>query len=315
MKISLEIRTALLVLTGIILFIFGFNYLKSNDLLVRDGVYFAQYENTEGLVVGTPVTINGFQVGSVEDISLLPTNTHLLVRFRVERQYKFSKNSIAKIYESGLIGGKSLAVVPALDGAPVAQSGDTLQSSIAPGLTQLVNDKLTPLQEKIEGMVNHADSVLMAFNNVFDTAAQAQLNQSIGHLSSALSAIDNITQYLEQSLQSKDGGLGKTIDNLADITTNLKQTTTTLSEADLNGLIENLHQTSSNLVVITNQIQNGEGTLGQLVANDSLYEALQQTNTALQLLLDDLRINPKRYVHFSLFGKKQVPYESSDEGE
>jgi phospholipid/cholesterol/gamma-HCH transport system substrate-binding protein len=315
LKISLEIRTALLVLTGIILFIFGFNYLKSNDLLVRDGVYFAQYENTEGLVVGTPVTINGFQVGSVENISLLPSNTHLVVRFRVERQYEFSKNSIAKIYESGLIGGKSLAVVPALDGAPVAQSGDTLQSSIAPGLTQLVNDKLTPLQEKIEGMVNHADSVLMAFNNVFDTAAQAQLNQSIGHLASALSAINNISQQLEQSLQSKDGGLGKTIDNLADITTNLKQTTTTLSEANLNGLIENLHQTSSNLVVITNQIQNGEGTLGQLVANDSLYKALQQTNTALQLLLDDLRMNPKRYVHFSLFGKKQVPYESSDEGE
>jgi phospholipid/cholesterol/gamma-HCH transport system substrate-binding protein len=134
-------------------------------------------------------------------------------------------------------------------------------------------------------------------------------------LASALSAINNISQQLEQSLQSKDGGLGKTIDNLAQITTDLKQTTTTLSETNLNGLIENLHQTSSNLVVITNQIQNGEGTLGQLVANDSLYKALQQTNTALQLLLDDLRMNPKRYVHFSLFGKKQVPYESSDVGE
>ena len=315
MKISLELRTALLVISGIVLFIFGFNYLKSNDLLVRDGIYYAQYDNTEGLVVGTPVTINGFQVGSVENISLLPANTHLLVRFRVERQYIFSKNSIAKIYESGLIGGKSLAVVPALDGAPMAQSGDTLQSSIAPGLTQLVNDKLTPLQEKIESMVNHADSVLIAFNNVFDTAAQAQLNQSIGHLTSALNAIDNISQQLEKSLQSKDGGLGKTIDNLAQITSDLKQTTTTLTEADLNGLIENLHITSSNLAVITNQIQSGDGTLGQLVANDSLYVALHQTNTALQLLLDDLRTNPKRYVHFSLFGKKQVPYESSDEGE
>lgn len=315
MKISLELRTALLVISGIVLFIFGFNYLKSNDLLVRDGIYYAQYDNTEGLVVGTPVTINGFQVGSVENISLLPTNTHLLVRFRVERQYIFSKNSIAKIYESGLIGGKSLAVVPALDGAPMAQSGDTLQSSIAPGLTQLVNDKLTPLQEKIESMVNHADSVLIAFNNVFDTAAQAQLNQSIGHLASALNAIDNISQQLEKSLQPKDGGLGKTIDNLAQITSDLKQTTTTLTEADLNGLIENLHITSSNLAVITNQIQSGDGTLGQLVANDSLYVALHQTNTALQLLLDDLRTNPKRYVHFSLFGKKQVPYESSDEGE
>lgn len=314
MKISLEIRTALLVLTGIVLFIFGFNYLKSNDLLVIDGIYYAQYDNTEGLVVGTPVTINGFQVGSVEKISLLPDNTHLTVRFRVERQYNFSKNSIAKIYESGLIGGKSLAIVPALDGAPMAQSGDTLQSSIAPGLTQLVNDKLTPLQEKIESMVNHADSVLIAFNNVFDTSAQAELNKSISHLASALSAIDNITQQIDQSLQSKNGGLGQTIENLAVITNDLKQTTSTLSEANLSGLIDNLHQSSANLAMITSQIQSGEGTLGQLVNDDSLHQALHQTNTALQLLLDDLRTNPKRYVHFSLFGKKQVPYEPSDQG-
>ena len=315
MKISLEIRTALLVLTGITLFAFGFNYLKSNDLLIRDGIYYAQYENTEGMVVGTPVTINGFQVGSVEKISLLPNNTHLMVRFRVERQYEFSKNSVARIYESGFIGGKSLAVVPALDQAPIAQSGDTLQSVIAPGFTQLVNDKLSPLQEKIESMVNHADSVLIAFNNVFDTSAQAELNKSITHLSSALGAIDNISQQINQSLQSEDGGLNQTINNLAVITNDLKQTTATLSEADLSSLIQNLHQTSSSLADITNQIQSGEGTLGQLVANDSLYVALHQTNTALQLLLDDLRNNPKRYVHFSLFGKKQVPYESSDEGE
>ena len=315
MKISLEIRTALLVLSGIVLFAFGFNYLKSNDLLIQDGIYYAQYENTEGMVVGTPVTINGFQVGSVEKISLLPSNTHLLVRFRVERQYEFSKNSVARIYESGFIGGKSLAVVPALDQAPIAQSGDTLQSVIAPGFTQLVNDKLSPLQEKIESMVNHADSVLIAFNNVFDTSAQAELNKSITHLSSALSAIDNISQQINQSLQSEDGGLNQTINNLAVITSDLKKTTATLSEADLSSLIQNLHQTSSNLAAITNQIQSGEGTLGQLVANDSLHLALHQTNTALQLLLDDLRNNPKRYVHFSLFGKKQVPYESSDEGE
>ena len=302
-------------LTGIVLFVFGFNYLKSNDLLVRDGIYYANYDNTEGLVVGTPVTINGFQVGSVENISLLPSNTHLLVRFRVDRQYNFSKNSIAKIYESGLIGGKSLAVVPALDGAEFAQSGDTLQSSIAPGLTQLVNDKLSPLQEKIESMVNHADSVLIAFKNVFDTSAQAQLNQSITHLASALSAIDNISQQIDQSLQSESGGLGQTINNLNDITNDLKQTTATLSEADISGLIDNLHQSTSNLSLITTQIQSGEGTLGQLVANDSLYNALHQTNISLQLLLDDLRLNPKRYVQFSLFGKKQVPYESTDEGE
>ena len=229
MKISLEIRTALLVLTGITLFAFGFNYLKSNDLLIRDGIYYAQYENTEGMVVGTPVTINGFQVGSVEKISLLPNNTHLMVRFRVERQYEFSKNSVARIYESGFIGGKSLAVVPALDQAPNAQSGDTLQSVIAPGFTQLVNDKLSPLQEKIESMVNHADSVLIAFNNVFDTSAQAELNKSITHLSSALGAIDNISQQINQSLQSEDGGLNQTINNLAVITNDLKQITATLS--------------------------------------------------------------------------------------
>ena len=175
MNLSKEIKTAIFVIFGLGLFFVGFNYLKSNDVFVRDNIFFAVYDNAEGLMVGTPVTIQGFQVGTIDKVSLLSGNKNIVVRFRVEKDYQFSKNSIARIYEAGLLGGKSLAVDPQFDAADFAQSGDTLQSSIAPGLSELVNDKLTPLQEKIESMITHADSVLIAIKSVLDPESQSQL--------------------------------------------------------------------------------------------------------------------------------------------
>ena len=162
MKLSYEIKTAILVLSGIVLFIIGFSYLKSNDVFVSDRVFYAVYDDVEGVSKGTPVTISGFNVGSVQDIRFYKNTSKLLLKFRVENDFTFSKNSIAEIYETGLIGGKALSVIPKY-GEQLAKNGDTLKSSIAPGLTELVNDKLSPLQEKIESMVVNADSVLLSF--------------------------------------------------------------------------------------------------------------------------------------------------------
>ncbi|GIR82136.1 MAG: hypothetical protein CM15mP83_8620 [Flavobacteriaceae bacterium] len=115
------------------LFFVGFNYLKSNDVFVRDNIFYAVYDNAEGLVPGTPVTIQGFQVGTIDEVSLLSDNQRIVVRFRVEKSMNFRKQ-LAKIYEAGLLGGKSLAVDPSFDGADRAISGDTLQGLIAPAL-------------------------------------------------------------------------------------------------------------------------------------------------------------------------------------
>ena len=311
MNLSKEIKTAIFALSGFGLFFIGFNYLKSNDVFVRDNIFYAVYDNAEGLMVGTPVTIQGFQVGTIDQVSLLLGNKDIAVRFRVEKKYEFSKNSIAKIYEAGLLGGKSLAVDPKFDGADLAQSGDTLQSAIAPGLSELVNDKLTPLQEKIESMITHADSVLIAFNTVLDTDAQFQLKSSIENLNASISNFRSISETINNSL-SDNGQLHQTFNNLADLSADLSVVSSSMKEANLDDTFEDLGSAVGNLSQILDRIEEGEGSLGKLITKDDLHLSLEQTNAQIQLLLEDMRLNPKRYVHFSLFGKKQVKYKSSD---
>ena len=261
-------------------------------------------------MVGTPVTIQGFQVGTIDQVSLLPGNKDVAIRFRVEKQYEFSKNSIAKVYEAGLLGGKSLAVDPKFDGANIAKSGDTLQSEIAAGLTELVNQKLTPLQEKIESMIMHADSVLIAFNSVFDPDTQLQLKSSIENLNASISNFRSIGETINISL-SENGQLQQTFENLADLSADLAVVSYSLKEANLDNTFEDLGSTVGNLSRILERLEKGESSLGKLITKDDLHQSLEQTNAQIQLLLEDMRLNPKRYVHFSLFGKKQVKYKPS----
>ena len=311
MNLSREIKTAIFAISGFGLFFIGFNYLKSNDVFVQDNIFYAVYDNAEGLMAGTPVTIQGFQVGTIDQVSLLSGNIDIAVRFRVEKEYGFSKNSIAKIYEAGLLGGKSLAVAPQFDGADLAQSGDTLQSAIAPGLSELVNDKLTPLQEKIESMITHADSVLIAFNTVLDPNTQLQWKSSIENLNASISNFRSIGETINNSL-SENGQLHQTFDNLADLSADLSVVSSSLKEANLDDTFEDLGSAVGNLSQILDRMEEGEGSLGKLITKDDLHLSLERTNAQIQLLLEDMRLNPKRYVHFSLFGKKQVKYKPSD---
>lgn len=311
MNLSKETKTAIFAIAGFALFFIGFNYLKSNDVFVRDNIFYAVYDNAEGLVPGTAVTIQGFQVGTIDEVSLLSDNQRIVVRFRMETKYEFSKNSTAKIYEAGLLGGKSLAVDPSFDGAGRAISGDTLQGLIAPGFSELVNDKLTPLQEKIESMITHADSVLIAVNTVLNTDAQLQLQSSIANLNTSISNFRSISETIDSSL-AEDGALNQTINNLAELTDDLSFVSSTLKAANLGVTFDDLGSAVSNLSQILDRIEKGEGSLGQLVTKDDLHQSLEQTNKQIQLLLEDMRLNPKRYVHFSLFGKKQVKYKPLD---
>lgn len=315
MKFSNEIKTALLFIFGISLFFIGFSYLKSNDVFVSDRLFYGVYDNTEGLLNGTPVTINGYEVGSVENSKLMYPDGKILVTFRVENDFPFSKSSIAQIYESGLIGGKALAIIPAFDDVAKAQSGDTLQTAVAPGLTDLVNEKLSPLQEKIESMIVHADSVLISFKNVMDAERQEALRQSIDQFSETTAALTTLTNALSSSVNDSDGALNNTFDALARASENAAAITDSLQQAPLAATIRMLEHSAINLSDITNKVSAGEGTLGKLVQSDSLVNALNETNVQVQLLLQDMRLNPKRYVHFSLFGKKNKAYEKPDKSE
>lgn len=305
MKLSYEIKTALLVMSGIFLFIVMINYLKSNDIFVSDRSFFAIYEDVEGVSTGTPVTISGFNVGSVQDISFYGDDAKLLLKFRVENDFEFSSNSIAQIYETGLIGGKALAIIP-VNGKNLAISGDTLQSDIAPGLTELVNDKLSPLQEKIESMVVSADSLLIAVNSVFDIETKQNLTTSIENFSATIQSAKKSVDVFEEVLGNNENRLNSIIVNADQSLKNFSNLSENFDELDL--VIENLSKSSTNINSITSEIKSGNGLVNKVVYDEVFVESLDQISSNINLLLEDLRMNPKRYVHFSLFGKKNKTY-------
>ena len=305
MKLSYEIKTALLVLSGIFLFIVMINYLKSNDIFVSDRSFFAIYDDVEGVSTGTPVTISGFNVGSVQDISFYGDDAKLLLKFRVENDFQFSSNSIAQIYETGLIGGKALAIIP-VNGKNLAVSGDTLKSDIAPGLTELVNDKLSPLQEKIESMVVSADSLLIAVNSVFDVETKKNLTTSIENFSATIQSAKKSVDVLEEVLGNNENRLNSIIVNADQSLKNFSNLSENFEELDL--VIENLSKSSTNINSITNEIKAGNGFVNKVVYDEGFVKSLDQISLNINLLLEDLRMNPKRYVHFSLFGKKNKTY-------
>ena len=305
MKLSYEIKTALLVLSGIFLFIVMINYLKSNDIFVSDRSFFAIYDDVEGVSTGTPVTISGFNVGSVQDISFFGDDAKLLLKFRVENDFEFSSNSIAQIYETGLIGGKALAIIP-VNGKNLAISGDTLQSDIAPGLTELVNDKLSPLQEKIESMVVSADSLLIAVNSVFDVETKKNLTTSIENFSATIQSAKKSVDVFEEVLGNNENRLNAIIVNADQSLKNFSNLSENFEELDL--VIENLSKSSTNINSITNEIKAGNGLVNKVVYDEGFVKSLDQISSNINLLLEDLRMNPKRYVHFSLFGKKNKTY-------
>lgn len=305
MKNKNEIKTGILVVIGIGLFIFGFSYLKSNDIFLGDRTFYAVYDDVEGVVNGTPVTVNGFPVGSIQDISFLKNN-NLLVKFRVENDLTFSINSIAQIYETGLIGGKALSIIPANDNSRIAVSRDTLESSVAPGLTELVNEKLTPLQENIESMIVSANEVLSRVSLIFDDSTRTNLKTIVSDFTETIRDLKETSAVLKSNKLNID----KIIDNALDISTDLSEISKTINQSELDLIISNFKIFSNDLALILEKINDSNGTFSKLIENDTLFQNLNNASKSIDLLLEDIRLNPKRYIHFSIFGKKDKVYQS-----
>jgi phospholipid/cholesterol/gamma-HCH transport system substrate-binding protein len=309
LKLNNELKTGILVVFGIALFVFGFSYLKSNDIFVSDRTFYAIYSDVEGVVNGTPVTVNGLPVGNIQNISFYDGN-QLIVKFRVENDIKFSVNSVAQIYETGLIGGKALAIIPSKDKGPEAVSNDTLKSSIAPGLTDLVNKKITNLQVKIESMVMSADSVLYKINRVFDDSTRSNLRKSVSDFNLTISDLKETSSLIKSIVQTNKSDVNLTISNVSKISNDLSSISSTLNNGDLDLTFANFKKSSDDLSLILKDINKGQGTISKLISNDSLFNNLNDASKSIDLLLEDIRLNPKRYIHFSVFGKKNKPYKS-----
>ncbi|WP_142785950.1 MlaD family protein [Changchengzhania lutea] len=311
MKLSREVKAGILVILGIALFIFGFNYLKGKNLLDSSRTYYSIYDNVEGLSTSTPVTINGLTVGKVMSISFNEdASGKLLVKMLVDNDFQFSKNSKAQLYETGLIGGKAIAILPAFDNAENAIGGDFLEGSTKAGLTDLVNQRLTPLQEKIETMMVSADILLNNINDIFDEQTKANLKSSVSGLNSTIASFQETSISLNQLLKTNEVKLNSVLTNANNVTSDLAEVTKTIADADLGKTIKNLESTLQNFNNIISNLENGQGSMGKLLADEQLYNNLEGASKQLEQLLEDMKLNPKRYVHFSLFGKKPKQYDA-----
>jgi len=309
LKLSREVKTGIIVIGGILLFVMGFSFLKATPIFNNSKTFYAVYSHVGGLQPGTQVSINGFNVGNVNKISFKNGSGNLLVTFSVDSDFEFSKNSIAELYDTGIIGGKGIQVNPVFDGAPIAQSGDTLSSNIKPGLTDLLQQKLAPLQSKIEGAVSNADSLLLNFNDVLDEETKRNLRESIKGLNATVQSFQSSAATLNSLLADNKNSLDSSITNINTITTNFSVLSDSIAQVGLANTIRSLESTISNLDKMLAKIEKGEGTLGKLVNNEELYNNLSEASKELDLLLQDFRLNPKRYVNVSVFGKKQKEYE------
>lgn len=308
MKYTKEVKTALLAIVAILLFIFGYSFLKGKNWFDSSRTFYAIYNNVEGLSPSSPVTINGLKVGTVTKIDFLDNSGKLIVTFLVDKEFPFSEESVAQVYGGGLIGGKSLAILPKYDSTNIAKSGDTLPSAIEEGLLELVNERLAPLQEKIEKVIVSTDSLVNSFNEVMNAETRQNLRNSIAGLDAAVGSFRNSAVSVEGILSENAPKLNRTFTNLDEMSIKFNNFSDSLSEFDLRKVSEDLENSVANFERVTEKLNSGEGTAAKLLNDPSVYNNLEKATNQLDALIQDVKLNPKRYVHFSIFGKNPGPY-------
>tara|TARA_A100001011_G_scaffold99259_1_gene104586 strand:- start:5132 stop:6046 length:915 start_codon:yes stop_codon:yes gene_type:complete len=304
LKLSREIKAAIFVLTTILLFIFGFNFLKGTSIIDRQKTIYAIYDEVDGLLVGANVMINGLSIGNVTELDFLPNSTKILVTLKVKDKLNFSSNSIASIYETGVLGGLAISIEPIFDRQSILQTGDTLRSSVRPGLTELINRQIEPLSRQLQSTITSIDSIFTGASNVLNVKTQENIKESIEVLTSAINAVNNSATIIENTLTEKRSIINNTLDNIESITTNFAEVSNEFNNFPLNDILSNLENSLDGINSLVNNINSDNSSFGRLINSDEVYINLNSSIENLNLLINDIKTNPKKYVHFSIFGRK-----------
>jgi phospholipid/cholesterol/gamma-HCH transport system substrate-binding protein len=291
-------------MTGLVMTIFSFNYLKGINLLEKSRHFLVVYENVEGLVASNPVTINGFKIGNVQKINLSADGTNRLeIKLMIDNEVEFSKSSKAELYETGLIGGKAIAIIPNYEDSSIAENGDYLEGTIKPGLTELVNQKLTPLQDKLESAIQNADNVMLNINELLSDETKTSLQQSILNFKSISESLYETTNNVNSIILKNSNTIENSLNNIESSSKNINEITQSVSDANVSDLILKLNSTVTNFNLALSKINNGNGSISKLLENDAIFNNLEKATSELEALINDIKANPNRYVHFSIFGK------------
>ncbi|HPQ09034.1 MAG TPA: MlaD family protein [Bacteroidia bacterium] len=315
MKFNLkkEYLIAFVVVFAIACLYWGIKFLKGVEMFSRKTILYATYPRLDNLIEANPVLVNGYKVGTVNKISLIRRHGkyEVLVRMLITEKLEVPKNSVARVISTDLLGSKAIEIEYG-NSKDLAADNDTLLSEAEQGLKEAVDKRLAPLQAKIENLVGSIDSVATIVTYVLNKTSRENIIHSLESTRKAILSLERTAKTFEQDAEkisliiSKLNSILTTLDkNLPAITKNLNQLSDSLANAPIKNTIKDLNKTLTETKTLLANINEGKGTLGKLAKNDSVYNNLNKSLANLEKLLGDLKDHPKRYVHFSLFGKKE----------
>ncbi|WP_291911140.1 MlaD family protein [Chitinophaga sp. CB10] len=317
LKLSNETKVGILTVVGITLLVLGFNLLKGKSLFKRTKTIYAVYTQVNGLQPSNAVQVNGLVVGNVANLDVMDQNAgRILVTLTITKKIEIPRNSVARI-SSDLLGSKTVQLDLG-NSTEYLNSGDTVYAAVDGSMTDALKEQLNPLVKKLQGTLMNIDSVLLNVNSLLDSTSKGHLHQAIGNLEVVTRNFTHTSAALNTLLDPQKGAVAGTMNNLQAVTANLKNSnekisailsnaekaTGSLANGNIDKTLAELQATAANLNATIAKLNTTDGTAGLLLNDKQVYNNLQYSLGNLNKLLEDLRINPKRYVHFSLFGKK-----------
>ena len=316
-KLSNEVKVAIFVLATLVIVFLGYNFLNSSEIFSSSQKFYAFYKNIDGLGVANEVQLNGFKVGKVQSIQIVPEkNNQILVRFEIDKKIKIYKSTVFKINSIPLSNTVVSLVFDTQNN--IATSGDTLQGESGTSILSQFNDQISPIKKRAETVMQSIDTILDQINVMMTKNGNNNLKSTMSDVQSTVHNLKETTDHLNGLMKNSSDRLASIIKNMDEISTNLKNNNAVIGSAlknidkisddvaksNLKQTIENTNKTIADLSVVMSKIKNGEGSMGLLINDDKLYLNLKNSSANLDKLIVDLKENPSRYVHFSLFGKK-----------
>ena len=311
MKISNEVKVGATALVTLIVFIWLYSFLKGKDVFQAEAKYYAIYDKVGGLTDSNPVEVNGFKVGIVQSVKFLDaTSGKLLVTFSVSRNIKIPVNTIAEIIPVSPLGGMKARFIYG-QGPGFYNNGDTITGIVAPTIFDIINEDVLPLKDKISSLMVTLDSVASGLNTVMDDKFKNSIVETLDNLNQTTGGLKRIVNSEEEDLKNTLENINKftrmlaeNSENLGNTFSNLDRITDTLAAADIYGTVTNLKASLEKASAMLGNLNSGKGSAGKLMTDDELYINLSNSLESLNTLLIDMKTNPKKYVHFSIFGKK-----------
>ena len=312
MKFTKEIKAGLIALLAIVGFVILFQFMKGKSLFTTDNIFYAKFDNVEGLAASNPVSINGLKVGQVDQIIPVTDKDgkiHFVFKVTIDDGFEFSKKSTIEIFEPGLMSGKEMRVNLAY-GQPMAKDGDTLSGSFTLSMMNNISSQVGPVKDQLQIVLKRVDSLTNNANQILNDGNKAEIKALLINLNRTVASFEGTSRQTNALLANNDPRVQKVLDNANLATLSAKTTIDkygrVADEVDvqkLNKTIEKLSVTADKLNGVVSGIQNGEGSLGKLTKDEQLYNNLNTSAENLNKLIEDLKANPKRYLNFSVFGK------------